>query len=358
MELLWSGRISQAHSSSERRCGVDGGEGWLQTVAGAPAVLAKAFARLLSGLATTLGEPLCVVELGAGSSGVLGLLAAELGDRREAVLRSVVAIDSWEPARQVNGEWEPGLGTASSRASVPQPGGPTVLLISGLYDRQPVHRVVMARKRDRLVLQELFVQVREAELRWVEGEPSDPAIAAYLHEHGVSLWEGQCAEVCLTTRPLHARVLAWLGLHGLVLVLTCGLAANRLYDARIRREGTLVARRGHLLAADVLREPGQWDITAQVNLDDLIRVAAEGGWESAPPSTAELLLELGGAEEPDTELHAADDGMPAQHWTELAAARRSLSAPGMSAELKLLAQGRGRVWSAYQAMATLPPRDA
>lgn len=358
MELVRSSVELDAWSSSASERLAGGGEGEGLTASQVPDAMARALAKLVSALAATIGEPLCLVELEAGSNGLLGALAMELGERRGAVLRRLVAIDSRDVATHLEKGYESEIEVVPDFASAPRPGGPTVLLISGLYDRLPVHRVMMARKEHMLVLQELFVEARAGALHWVEGDPSDPAIAAYLHEHGVSLWEGQRAEVCLAAKALHARALAWLGLQGLVLVLTCGLAANRLYDPRVRREGTLVARRGHLLTADVLREPGQWCLTAHVNLDDLILAAGEGGWESASPRSAERFLELTGEGEAHPELSGSDAASVAGRWTDLAAAKRVLSPPGMGAEWKLLAQGRGRVWSAYQALATLPPRDA
>lgn len=338
--------------------GPAGGGGDFLTAPTASPVLARTLAGFLTRLAELLGEPLCFVELGAGEGLLLGAVLASLGETRERVLRRVVAVERAEWARQRLVERCPGAEVAQDLGDVPGPGGPAVVFASELYDALPVHRVVQQREGDRLVLRELFVEARAGALHWVDGSLSDPAVGAYLEAHGVSLWEGQRAEVRLLARPLHARHLAWLGLQGLVLVLDYGHPANRLYDPRSRRTGTLVGYRGHRVVYDVLREPGECDITAHVNLDDLIAVATEGGWESEPPRPLGLFLAQAGALEHLPAAVARGEPLTPEEWAELAAAKRVLAPSGMGADLKVLAQGRGRVWGAYQALATLPPADA
>jgi len=339
-------------------CGPAGGGGDFLTAPTASPVLARTLAGLLTRLAELLGEPLCLAELGAGEGLLLGTLLEALGEARERVLRRVVAVERAEWARQRLFERCHSVETAQDLGDVPGPGGPAVVFASELYDALPVHRVTLLRKGDLLVLGELYVEVRGGALHWVEGPLSDPAIGAYLETHGVSLWEGQQAEVRLLTRPLHARHLAWLGLQGLLLVLDYGHPANRLYDPRSRRLGTLVGYRGHRVVYDVLREPGECDITAHVNFDDLVAVATEKGWESEPPQPLGLFLAQTGAFEHLPPAVALGEPLAPEDWAELAAAKRVLSPSGMGADLKVLAQGRGRVWGAYRALATPPLADA
>lgn len=338
--------------------GPAGGGGDFLTAPTTSPILARTLAGFLTRLAELLGEPVCLVELGAGEGLLLGTVLASLGEARERVLRRVVAVERAEWARQRLAERCPGAEVAQDLGDVPGPGGPAVMLASELYDALPVHRVVLQLDGDLLVLRELYVETRAGALHWVDGPLSDPAIGAYLETHGVSLWEGQRAEVRLLARPLHARHLAWLGLQGLVLVLDYGHPANRLYDPRSRRSGTLVGYRGHCVVHDVLREPGECDITAHVNFDDLVSAATEGGWESEPPRPLGLFLAQAGALEHLPPAVARGDPLAPEEWAELAAAKRVLAPSGMGADLKVLAQGRGRVWGAYQALATLPPANA
>ncbi|MCU0293648.1 MAG: SAM-dependent methyltransferase [Thermoanaerobaculaceae bacterium] len=338
--------------------GPAGGGGDFLTAPSASPVLARTLAGLLRRLAETTGEPLCLVELGAGEGLGLQELLSALGDARSTTLVRVVAVERGDWARQRLAERCPGVEAIAELAELPRPGGPAVLFASELYDALPVHRVVMARDGDRLVLHELYVEAHAGALRWVDGPPSDPAIIAYLEGHGISLCEDQRAEVRLLTAPLHARHLGWCGLQGLALVLDYGHPAGRLYDPRVRRNGTLVGYQGHRVVWDVLREPGDCDITAHVNFDDLSATASECGWENAPVRPLGLFLAMAGAAEWLPPAVARGEPLTPQEWAELAAFKRVVAPSGMGSDLKVLAQGRGRVWSAYQALATMPPSEA
>ncbi|HPC84561.1 MAG TPA: SAM-dependent methyltransferase [Thermoanaerobaculaceae bacterium] len=321
-------------------------------------VLASTLARLLARLAELLGEPLCLAEVGAGQGRLTSALLEALGRGSDEVVRRVVAVERSAWGRQRLAETCPAAEVAERLSDLPRPAGPAVLLTSELYSALPVHRVVQQREGELLVLRELYVEARAAALHWADGPLSDAAVAAYLEGHGVSLREGQRAEVRLVAGPLHARHLAWLGLQGLVLVFDHGHPANRLYDPRSRRDGTLAGVRGHRVVHDVLREPGECDIIAGVNFDDLVAAAAQGGWESEPPQPLGVFLAGAGALEVLPPALARGEPLTPEAWAELAAARRLLARPGMGADLKVLAQGRGRVWGAYRALGTLPPANA
>lgn len=338
--------------------GPAGGGGDFLTAPTASPIVARTLAGLLGRLAEVLGEPLCLVELGAGEGFLLEAVLDSLGTARERVVRRVVAVERAAWARERIGERCRGVEVVAELSAAPRPQEPAVAIASELYDALPVHRVDLVREGELLVLRELCVEVRAGALHWVLAPLSDEAIGAYFESHGVSLREGQRAEVRLVARPLHARHLAWLGLQGLVLVLDYGYPANRLYDSRARREGTLVGYRGHRLVRDVLREPGECDITAHVNFDDLVAAATEGGWESAPLRPLGLFLAESGALEYLPPAVARGEPLTPAEWAELGAAKRVLAPAGMGADLKVLAQGRGRVWGAYRALATLPPADA
>jgi hypothetical protein len=58
------------------------------------------------------------------------------------------------------------------------------------------------------------------------------------------------------------------------------------------------------------------------------------------------------------EAVARGDELSPQEWAELSAAKRLLTPAGMGSDLKVLVQGRGRAWGAYQRLATPPPADA
>ena len=86
-------------------------------------------------------------------------------------------------------------------------------------------------------------------------------------------------EIRPQARSVHAGHLRWCGVDAVALILDYGHPGRRLYDPRARRGGSLVGYRAHALVGDVLSDPGEVDITAHVNFDDLENGAADAGWE-------------------------------------------------------------------------------
>lgn len=112
--------------------------------------------------------------------------------------------------------------------------------------------------------------------------PSTPAIDARLDAlaaAGVTLAEGQRAELCLGLEGWVAEVAATLSA-GIVMVIDYGAPAPELYGLR-RRAGTLMTYRGH--AADgspdaSYRDIGERDITAHVDTTTLARLLEAAGF--------------------------------------------------------------------------------
>jgi len=321
-------------------------------------VFARTLERLLRALAAEAGEPLTLVELGAGEGLLLRRLLDALGSDARAVLRRVVAVEISAWARGRARASSPSVEATGAIHDVSRPRGPVVLFASELYDAFPVHRVMMRRHGSALALAEFFVEGEpDGRLRWEHGEPSGPEIERYLAEHGVILEEGQIAEVRPQVRALHAEHLAWCGHDALAFVLDYGYSARQLYNPRGRRQGSLVGYRAHALVEDVLADPGEVDLTAHVNFDDLENAAADAGWERGVLRPLGAFMAIHGAVEL---LPGASRAAPlsAEEWAELAAAKRLLMPTGMGSDLKVLAQGRGRLWQLYRALATPPPVDA
>jgi SAM-dependent MidA family methyltransferase len=336
-----------------------GPDGSFLTAPTASPLFARIIAGLLERLAGAVGEPLTVAELGAGEGFLLRGLDRELGERRERMVVRAVAVETAAWARERLLESCPWVEVTARLASCARPVGPTVLFASEFYDALPVHRVTFRRLGETLSLGEFYVESDGGDgLRWFLDRPSSEELEGYLAEHGIVLQEGQVAEVRPAAQAIHAEHLAWCGRNALAVVVDYGYGARQLYNPRGRRGGSLVGYRKHRLVGDVLANPGEVDITAHVNFDDLELAAADLGWERGGIQPLGRFLALHGA----LELLPAGLGRETRpepgQWAELAAARRLLSPAGMGTDLKVLVQGRGEAWHAYAGLATPPPAEA
>jgi SAM-dependent MidA family methyltransferase len=127
----------------------------------------------------------------------------------------------------------------------------------------PVHRVVVEKD----ALREIFVTVEDGRFIEVPGEPSMPALAQYFLEQGITLEEGQQAEVCFEACDwieCAGRALE----RGFILTIDYGHEARALYGEHHNR-GTVLAYRDHAVSENLLDAPGEQDLTAHVNFTAL-----------------------------------------------------------------------------------------
>jgi len=139
------------------------------------------------------------------------------------------------------------------------------------FDALPVHRLVSEGDE----LREIYVGLGANGLCEQFGPLSSPELAEYLTEQGVTLQEGQLAEVGLEACAWIAELGARLG-RGFVLTIDYGHEAQELYDERHMR-GTLLAYEKHRASENFFRAPGQQDLTAHVNFTALERHGARAG---------------------------------------------------------------------------------
>ena len=147
----------------------------------------------------------------------------------------------------------------SSAGEIPRAIPAGCIFSNELLDALPVHRVVMERR----TLREIFIGFESARFTEVRREPSTPALELYFREQGITLEEGQQAEVCFEACDWiesagHALE------RGFVMTVDYGHEAGALYDERHNR-GTLLAYREHTVTEDLLDAPGEQDLTAHVN---------------------------------------------------------------------------------------------
>ncbi|HET9017575.1 MAG TPA: SAM-dependent methyltransferase [Thermomicrobiaceae bacterium] len=155
----------------------------------------------------------------------------------------------------------------------PEPGTRIVgcVLANEFLDALPVHRVVVQDG----ALHEVYVAWRDGWFADVMGSPSTPEIAARLEREGVTLAEGQRAEVCLGIRGWVDEVAAGLR-RGYALVLDYGYPAAELYGPA-RSGGTLKAYFRHAVHEDPYRAVGEQDLTAHVDFSALQEAAEARG---------------------------------------------------------------------------------
>jgi SAM-dependent MidA family methyltransferase len=139
------------------------------------------------------------------------------------------------------------------------------------FDALPVHRLV----REGNELREIYVGLGTNGLCEQFSPLSTPALAEYLTEQGITLQEGQLAEVNLEACAWIAEVGARLG-RGFALTIDYGHEAEELYDHR-RMRGTLLAYEKHRASENFFRAPGEQDLTAHVNFTALERHGSLAG---------------------------------------------------------------------------------
>ncbi|MBC7932665.1 MAG: SAM-dependent methyltransferase [Rubrivivax sp.] len=180
-----------------------------------------------------------------------------------------------------------------------------IVFSNELLDAFPVHRVVIREG----ALREMYVGVGEDEnFVWVESDPSTPRLAEHFARMDLTLAEGQFAEVNPGAEEWMKSAARIVG-RGFVISVDYGDEAERLFGAPHRREGTLRAFRGHELAEDVLREPGEQDLTTTVNWTHVRSVGEAVGLETVTLEQLDsFLLRAGLLEQLERETARAADG--------------------------------------------------
>jgi SAM-dependent MidA family methyltransferase len=216
---------------------------------------------------------------------------------------------------------------------------PTVIHASEFYDAQPTARVVGGARG----MEELTVTVSEGGLAWGRRPPREE-VAQYFARHDVDLEQGQIAEANLAAESTHRNLLSIASGDGLSLVLDYGYEARRLYDSRGRRGGSLSTFHRHELGRDPLTLPGEVDLTAHVNWDDLRAAAADAGWgEIGLWPLAEFLVRAGIAVELEERGLGMDADLDAATISARQEVKRLLDPEGMGSDLKMLVQAKGEM---------------
>ena len=232
-----------------------------------------------------------VREHGAGEGALAISILAALRDAGSELLHAIryqpVEVDPKRVAAFTYFVSDAGFGEAIEPADDRPVTG--IVLANEVLDALPVHRVVQ--RGDELL--EVRVGLDGTRFLDVETAPSNPALFVRLAAEGVTLADGQRAEVCLALDDWVAGAAAGLA-RGLLLLIDYGYPATELYDPARRRDGTLRAYVRHTVHDDPYRHVGRQDLTAHVDVDAVVRAAEAAGLTHQGTTTqAEFLVGLG-----------------------------------------------------------------
>jgi SAM-dependent MidA family methyltransferase len=229
-------------------------------------LLARQFAEMWEMLGSP--RPFLLVEAGAGvgrlASYILEFSARTLPEFYAAL--EYVAVERSAARRDehaVHFETHLAAGRASSAGEIPNAIPAGCIFSNELVDALPVHRVAV----EHGALREIYVGFDGARFIEVTGKPSMPAVEHYFHEQGITLEEGQQAEICLEACDWIENAGHTLD-RGFVLTIDYGHEARALYDQHHNR-GTLLAYRDHSVSENILVAPGELDLTSHVNFTAL-----------------------------------------------------------------------------------------
>ena len=137
-------------------------------------------------------------------------------------------------------------------------------LSNELIDAFPVHRVVMEEGE----LKEIYIDLDNGKFKEVLHNPSTPELQAYFKRVGITLAEGQRAEVNLEAFRWLQEVSQGLK-QGFVITIDYGYPAQELFGPH-RRDGTFLCYRGHRALSDPYSHLGLQDMTSHVDFTSLI----------------------------------------------------------------------------------------
>jgi SAM-dependent MidA family methyltransferase len=231
-----------------------------------------------------------LVEYGAGSGALAAALLDGLRDEEPDLLETLtyLPIEIGEARLSELHDRLAAAGLAHVLRDGPAP--TTGVAIANEYlDALPVHLV----EQRGGALVEIHVGLGpDDRLREESHPPSTPALADRLAAEGITLADGQRAEVCLAIDEWADDLSGRLE-RGLALVIDYGAEATDLYGPS-RPAGTLMAYAGHRAHDDPLVAIGRQDLTAHVDLTAVRRALETRGWRPLElTSQSAFLVEAG-----------------------------------------------------------------
>jgi len=287
----------------------------------------------------------------------LGKLVREFLDRHTDVVCSIVDIGSGDGSlirelAKIGGARYFGVDRAGGGAGAPPRlrtideiprGGAHLIMSNELFDAFPFARLV---QRDEH-LHELWVTERDGALDWSEHE-APFAYEDYFAARNIQLQDGQFADVSLEWEATYGEICDVVE-RGLIVTFDYGYPSAQLFHPRARRFGTAAAYAKHQATRDLLANPGQQDLTAHINFDDLMRAGEARGFHTRFfDRQAKFLLALGAAEHEifSREAESVEEALALREAKE--DARRLILPDDIGHDLRVLVQAKniaGGAWS-------------
>jgi SAM-dependent MidA family methyltransferase len=314
-------------------------------------VLSPVFAYSLGNLCREFmsrsGDGVCqVVDIGCGDGGLIRSLAGfttEAQSTQRSSLRPLCLCGETaffgldrNLGRAIP---DPNVTYVTSLAEIP-PADSRLIISNELFDALPFARLVQRGEN----LHELWVTERDGALDWSEHE-ADARYEEYFAERGITLDDGQFADVSLEWSALYDDICRFVP-RGLIVTFDYGLPQSKLFRGRMRRFGTAAAYAKQRVSRDLLINPGQQDLTAHINFDDLRKTGEGQAFASLFfDIQAKFLLALGAAEHElftpivDLSIDSANEGLTLLQDRD--DAKRLILPDGIGADIRVLVQGRG-----------------
>ncbi len=221
-----------------------------------------------------VGEPFQVVEVGAGSGSLLRPLV-------ESTDVDVLAVETSPAARRVLRDFLP-----EDHVHTDLPDSIRgVVIANELIDNLPM---ALAQRVDG-EWRERWVGVEGKRLTFVDAEPR-PEVLSWLDAFAGEVGDGGWVEVQLAAQDWLTLALDLLE-SGSIVLIDYGDTAENLLPRR--QDGTLRTYRAHHLGPHPLDEPGETDITADVNFSALIATARAAGADVSLHRQDDFLSEFG-----------------------------------------------------------------
>lgn len=264
-------------------------------------------------------EGVTFVEAGAGEGRFLSDFSVALGrDAPDVAVRTRLAAVERSPAAGRKLEAS-GLRVLPD---IPEHSVRGWIFANELFDALPVVRV-RGTAED---LEELRVGLEGDRFVW-KAEPAAGEWTAYLARFGVALEPGQIAEIRPGAAELHRRLARGLD-RGRLVLFDYGHRARTLYHPLARRAGTLAVHSRGRRGGDPLDRPGEQDLTAHVNWDEMVALGEEEGLVTEGPIRQANFLVRAGIFD-----FAGDEG---EKWR----IYRLVDPGGMGEEISVLVQSR------------------
>ena len=204
-----------------------------------------------------------------------------------------------------------------------------VVFSNELLDAFPVHKVTKIDDE----LKEVYINYQDGSFYETPGEISTHDIMVYINELNIELKDGQELEINLEAKGWLTELALKLD-KGFVITIDYGYKTSEL-DEPFRFKGTLMSYYHHTSTEDVLRHPGEQDITSHVNFSGLKHFGEKAGLQTAGyTSQMRFLINLGIANKMTL-------GPDAEGVKNSLALKRLTMPDGMGERFKVLVQYKG-----------------